>query len=60
MCGVQVKTSRTFLRDATPASPLALALLGAGRLSTSHQGGYLSLGGWLRLRAPPRVSSGVY
>jgi hypothetical protein len=52
---VQVKTSRTFIRDATVASPLALALFGAGTLDVVHDGGYMALGGWLRFRAPAQV-----
>ncbi len=51
----QVKTSRTFLRDATAASPLALALFGSGKLEVVHEGGYMSLDGWLRFRAPAQV-----
>ncbi len=51
----QVKTSRTFLRDATAASPLALALFGSGKLEVVHEGGYVSLDGWLRFRAPAQV-----
>jgi hypothetical protein len=52
----QMKTSRTFIRDATAASPLALALFGAGALDVAHEGGYVALGGWLRFRAPAQVS----
>ena len=54
----QVKTSRTFLRDAGTATPLALALLGSGTLDVVHEGGYATLGGWLRLRAPAQVERG--
>ena len=39
---VQVKTSRTFLRDCTVISPLALLLFG-GPLSIAHAGGYVSV-----------------
>lgn len=55
----QVKTSRTFLRDATAASPLALALFGSGKLEVVHEGGYVSLDGWLRFRAPAQVVIGL-
>ena len=51
----QVKTSRTFLRDATAVSPLALALFGSGSLAVVHEGGYILLDGWLRFRAPAQV-----
>jgi hypothetical protein len=51
----QVKTSRTFIRDVSVASPLALALFGAGTLDVAHEGGYVALGGWLRFRAPAQV-----
>ncbi len=50
-----MKTSRTFLRDATAASPLALALFGSGKLEVVHEGGYILLDGWLRFRAPAQV-----
>ena len=40
--GTQVKTSRTFLRDCTVISPLALLLFG-GPLSIAHAGGYVSV-----------------
>jgi hypothetical protein len=53
---LQMKTSRTFIRDATAASPLALALFGAGTLDVAHEGGYVALGGWLRFRAPAQVA----
>lgn len=53
-----MKTSRTFIRDATAASPLALALFGAGTLEVAHEGGYVALGGWLRFRAPAQVLQG--
>ena len=39
---MQVKTSRTFLRDCTVISPLALLLFG-GQLSIAHAGGYVSV-----------------
>jgi len=39
---VQVKTSRTFLRDCTVISPLALLLFG-GPLAIAHAGGYVSI-----------------
>ena len=39
---LQVKTSRTFLRDCTVISPLALLLFG-GPLSVAHAGGYVSV-----------------
>lgn len=55
----QVKTSRTFLRDASVASPLALALFGAGNLDVVHEGGHITLG-WLRFRAPAQVQSLPY
>ena len=37
-----MKTSRTFLRDCTVISPLALLLFG-GPLDIAHAGGYVSL-----------------
>jgi hypothetical protein len=41
-CVEQVKTTRTFLRDCTVISPLALLLFG-GQLSIAHAGGYVSV-----------------
>lgn len=47
---LQVKTSRTFLRDCTVVSPMALLLFG-GALSVMHEGGYVLVDDWLRIRA---------
>lgn len=57
---LQVKTSRTFVRDASVASPLALALFGAGTPYVAHEGGYVLLGNWLRFRAPAQVCFSKY
>ncbi len=46
----QVKTSRTFLRDTTVTSPMAL-LLSGGSLEVRHEEGYVLLDGWIRVRA---------
>ena len=47
---LQVKTSRTFLRDCTVVSPMALLLFG-GALSVVHESGYVLVEDWLRIRA---------
>ena len=47
---LQVKTSRTFLRDCTVVSPMALLLFG-GALSVVHESGYVLVDDWLRIRA---------
>ncbi|CAK0787622.1 hypothetical protein CVIRNUC_010844 [Coccomyxa viridis] len=46
----KVKTSRTFLRDCTVVSPMALLLFG-GALSVVHESGYVLVDDWLRIRA---------
>ncbi len=46
----QVKTTRTFLRDCTVASPMALLLFG-GALSVQHEAGCVLVDAWLRIRA---------
>lgn len=46
----QVRTSRTFLRDCTVVSPMALLLFG-GELSVVHEGGYVLIDDWIRIRA---------
>jgi hypothetical protein len=46
---LQVKTSKTFLRDVTVVSPTALLLFG-GALTVEHDGGYVSVDGWIRIR----------
>ena len=47
---LQVKTSRTFLRDCSVVSPMALLLFG-GALSVVHESGYVLVDDWLRIRA---------
>ncbi len=49
MC-MQVRTSRTFLRDCTVVSPMALLLFG-GELVVVHEGGYALIDNWIRIRA---------
>lgn len=49
MC-TQVRTSRTFLRDCTVVSPMALLLFG-GELVVVHEGGYALIDNWIRIRA---------
>lgn len=46
----QVKTSRVFLRDCTPVSPLSLLLLG-GPLTVIHDRGVVLVSGWIRIVA---------
>ena len=41
-CCLQVKTSRTFLRDCSVVSPLALLLFG-GTLKVVHENAYIAL-----------------
>jgi len=50
--GTQVKTSRTFLRDVTPVSPISLMLFG-GPLTVIHQEGAVLVDGWIRCAALP-------
>lgn len=50
MCELQVKTSRTFLRDCSVASPVSLLLFG-GELEVKHAEGYVLIDGWIRVRA---------
>ena len=45
----QVRTSRTFIRDCTVASPLAILLFG-GSLAVAHDSSYVQVDGWLRIR----------
>ncbi len=47
----QVRTTRTFLRDCTVVSPMALLLFG-GALEVRHEAGLVTVDGWLRIRAP--------
>ncbi|KAK9832693.1 hypothetical protein WJX81_000845 [Elliptochloris bilobata] len=46
----KVKTSRTFLRDCTVVSPMALLLFG-GALAVQHEAGLVLVDDWLRIRA---------
>ena len=45
-----MRTSRTFLRDCTVVSPMALLLFG-GELAVVHEGGYALIDNWIRIRA---------
>ena len=45
-----MRTSQTFLRDATVVSPLALLLFG-GKLDVMHGEGYVLVDDWIRIRA---------
>ena len=49
-------TTRTFIRDASVATPFALALFG-GPLTVLHREGKVAVGerGWVSFRAEPRV-----
>ena len=47
----QVRTSRTFLRDCSVVSPMALLLFG-GVLTVLHEAGAVLVDDWLRIRAP--------
>ena len=46
-----MRTTRTFLRDCSVASPMALLLFG-GELTVLHEAGAVLVDGWLRIRAP--------
>lgn len=48
---MQVRTSKTFLRDCAVTSSLALLLFG-GSLQLSHVDNQIVVDGWLKLRAP--------
>jgi ATP-dependent RNA helicase DHX29 len=50
-----VRTSRTFIRDCTVASPAAILLFG-GALSVAHDSSYVQVDGWLRIRAPAQTA----
>ena len=45
-----MRTSQTFLRNATVVSPLALLLFG-GKLDVMHGEGYVLVDDWIRIRA---------
>ncbi|PRW58696.1 helicase domain-containing [Chlorella sorokiniana] len=51
----KVRTSRTFIRDCTVASPLAILLFG-GSLAVAHDSSYVQVDGWLRIRAPAQTA----
>ncbi|KAI3433652.1 hypothetical protein D9Q98_003461 [Chlorella vulgaris] len=51
----KVRTSRTFIRDCTVASPAAILLFG-GALSVAHDSSYVQVDGWLRIRAPAQTA----
>ncbi|KAF5835639.1 P-loop containing nucleoside triphosphate hydrolase protein [Dunaliella salina] len=51
----KVKTSRTFLRDVTPVSPISLMLFG-GPLTVLHQEGAVLVDGWIRVRAAAQTA----
>lgn len=46
----KMKTSRTFLREASVLPPMALLLFG-GSLVVHHDSGYVLLDGWLKVRS---------
>ena len=52
---VQMKTSRTFLRDCSVVSPLMLLLFG-GSLEVLHADGLSLVDGWLRVRAAAQTA----
>lgn len=52
----QVRTSRTFIRDCTVASPLAILLFG-GSLAVAHDSSYVQVDGWLRIRCGPCMAA---
>lgn len=56
LCTLQMRTSQTFLRDSTVTSPVALLLFG-GKLEVVHEGGYVLVDSWIRIRvaAPTAV-----
>lgn len=51
----KVKTSKTFIRDCTVASPMALLLFG-GDLEVAHAEGYVTIDAWIRIRAPAQTA----
>ena len=55
----QVRTSRVFLRDVSVTSPMASLLFG-GALRVAHEGGYVAVDDWIRIRwvgpLPPSLS----
>ena len=50
-----MRTSRTFIRDCTVASPASILLFG-GALTVAHDSSYVQVDGWLRIRAPPQTA----
>lgn len=45
----KVKTSKTFIRDCTVTSPMAILLFG-GALAVAHESGYVQVDEWIRIR----------
>lgn len=52
---LQMKTSRTFLRECSVVSPLVLLLFG-GSLTVQHAEGLTTVDGWLRVRAAAQTA----
>ncbi|GAB4817860.1 hypothetical protein N2152v2_004906 [Parachlorella kessleri] len=51
----KVRTSKSFLRECTTISPMAILLFG-GSLRVVHEGGYVVVGDWIRIRAPAQTA----
>ncbi|GAX74754.1 hypothetical protein CEUSTIGMA_g2201.t1 [Chlamydomonas eustigma] len=51
----KVKTTRIFLRDVTPVSPMALLLFG-GSLQVMHTEGVVLVDGWVRVQAQAQTA----
>lgn len=52
---LQMKTSRTFLRECSVVSPLVLLLFG-GTLQIQYAEGFTLVDGWLRVRTAPQTA----
>jgi ATP-dependent RNA helicase DHX29 len=51
----KVKTSKSYLRDCTTASPLAMLLFG-GALEVSHETNAVMVDGWIKVRAAAQMA----
>mmetsp|Transcript_30061 Transcript_30061/g.71641 ORF Transcript_30061/g.71641 Transcript_30061/m.71641 type:complete len:216 (-) Transcript_30061:303-950(-) len=52
----KMSTSRVFLRDCSVVSPVALLLFG-GDIQVSHEAGYVTVSGWIRVRAGGKAAA---
>jgi len=53
----RLRTSRVFLRDATPIPPAALLLFSGAQVDVTHAKRRVDVDGWVHLRVPPRTAA---